>query len=150
MHTALAPVYSLRDYRPTFIFEKDHPKQLRWDDKLKLYMLQESKQCQGIWLVKKSGGRVIAAEAILTWNSDNIVKLEKLTVIPEFRTLGIGHDLMKLCMEWATDSGYTFIIGEARKGSMWNILENYGAKGVVMHKNWAGTGEDYMTFKLEV
>lgn len=150
MHTALVPVYSLRDYRSTFIFEKEHPKQLKWDDKLKLYMLQENKQCQGIWFVKKTGEKVVVAEAILTWNSDNILKLEKITVIPEFRNLGIGHDLMKTCMEWAADLGYAFIIGEARKGSTWNILENYGAKSVVVHKNWAGTGEDYMVFKLEV
>lgn len=150
MHTALAlsPVYTLKDLRSTFVFEKEHPKQLRWDDKLKLYMLAEE-QCQGIWMVRKNE-RVPVAEAILTWNSSNIARLERLTVLPEMRKQGIGHELMKTAMEWAAECEFKFIIGEARKGSMWNILENYGAKGVVMFQNWAKTGEDYMSFKLEV
>lgn len=148
MHSALTPVYRLRDYRLTTIFEKDHPKPLRWDEKLKIYMLEEDKQCQGIWL--KNTENKLIAEAILSWRSVNIIRMEKMTVISEVRGLGIGHDLMKVCMTWANDSGYQWMVGEARKGSMWNILENYGAKGVVLYKDWNGTGEDYMGFKLEV
>ena len=42
----MSPIYKLRDYTETFKFEREHPKQLRWDDKYKLFMLTEDERCR--------------------------------------------------------------------------------------------------------
>lgn len=143
----MSPLYKLRDYKETYKFEKEHPKELRWDNGYKLYMLQESDTTQGIWLKDKTE---IVGEIILTWQSKNVLHADKFTTIPSHRGQGLGHDLVKLAIEWGTNSGYKFLVGEARKGASWKILENFGATPILTYKDWAGTKEDYMSFKLEL
>jgi GNAT superfamily N-acetyltransferase len=142
-----SPLYKLKDYKETFKFEKEHPKELRWDDKYKLYMLQESDTTQGIWLRDKTE---LIGEMIVTWKSSNVVYIESFTVMPAYRGQGIGHDLVQLTIEWASNSGYEYITGEARKGASWKIFDNFGATPIFTYKDWAGTKEDYMSFKLEL
>jgi GNAT superfamily N-acetyltransferase len=141
------PLYKLRDYKETFKFEKEHPKELRWDDKYKLYMLQENDNCQGIWLKLKTE---IIGELLISWESSNVVKVEKITVVPDHKGQGYGHDLVKLFIDWATESGYEYITGEARKGASWKIFENFGATQIFTYKDWAGTKEEYTSFKIEL
>lgn len=141
------PLYKLRDYKETFKFEKEHPKELRWDDKYKLYMLQESDKCQGIWLKLKTE---IIGEALISWESSNIVHIDRFTISPTHRGQGYGHDLIKLSIDWATESGYKYITGKARKGASWKIFENFGATQILTYKDWAGTKEEYISFKLEL
>lgn len=144
MNTAL---YRLKDYKETFAFEREHPKELRWDDKYKLWMLTENKKVQGIWLRDKS---TLVGEILMSWESSNVVRIDSFTIIPSERGKGLGHDLVKLAIEWATNSSYEWIIGEARKGASWKIFENFGAVPVLLYKDWNGTKEDYMSFKLEL
>jgi GNAT superfamily N-acetyltransferase len=141
------PLYKLKDYKETFKFEKEHPKELRWDDRYKLFMLQDSSKCQGIWLKDKTD---IIGEIILSWQSSNVVNIDSFTVMPSHRGQGVGHDLVRLSMDWASDFKYEYITGEARKGASWKIFENFGATPILTYKDWGGTKEEYMSFKLEL
>jgi len=143
----MTTVYKLKDYKETFVFEREHPKELRWDDRYKLFMLTENKECQGIWFKNKKG---LVAEAIITWSSDNVVHIDSFTVLPLYRGQGIGYDLISTVLEYAKDMGKEYVTGEARKGASWHIFENLGATPVLLHKNWHKTGEDYMNFKIEL
>ena len=140
-------LYKLKDYRETFKFEKEHPKELRWDDKYKLYMLQENKQFQGIWLKEKTE---LVGEILLSWESKNVVHVESITVLPSHKGQGYGHDLVKLALDWAQLSEFEFVTGEARMGASWKIFQNFGAIPVLTYKDWNGTKEDYTFFKMDV
>lgn len=139
--------YKLRDYNPTLVFEREHPKALRWDDKYKLWMLEDNKKCQGIWLRDKDK---IVGEIIMSWDSDNVLHGDSITVLPEYRRQGLATKLVNLALEWGENMGYKWFIGEARQGSSWGVFENLGAQPILMYKNWSGTGEDYMFFKIEI
>lgn len=144
----MQPLYKLKDYKESFKFEREHPKELRWDDKYKLWMLEQNDKCQGIWLKDKTHGLV--GEIIVSWESDNVLHGDSITVLPDFRRKGLATQLVNLALEWGESSGFEYFIGEARKGSSWNVFENMGAVPVVLHKNWNGTGEDYMSFKMNI
>lgn len=141
-------VYKLKDYSATFKFEKERPREIRWDEKLKLWMLEEHKRCQGIWMKEQDG--TLVGEIILTWESSNVVNLENLTVIPTHRRQGIGTKLVDAAIDWAEMSGYKLLAGEARMGASWSLLENIGAHPLFKYENWNGTNEDYMLFKIEI
>jgi RimJ/RimL family protein N-acetyltransferase len=141
----MSPLYKLKDYKETFKFEREHPKEVRWDDKYKLYMLVEDKNTQGIWLKNSSE---LVGEVILTWQATNIVHIDKLTSLHQGK--GIGHELVRLAIEWGTNSDYEFITGEARKGASWKVLQNFGATETLTYKNYNNTKEDYISFKLEL
>lgn len=143
----MSPLYKLKDYKETIKFEREHPKELRWEPGYKLYMLQEEKNCQGIWLRDKTD---IVAEIILSWQATNIVHVEKFTVLPIYQNKGLGHELVKLAIEWGTNSGYEFLVGKARKGQSWKVFENFGAVSILTYKNWANTKEEYKSFKIEL
>jgi GNAT superfamily N-acetyltransferase len=143
----MSPIYRLKDYKETFKFEREHPKELRWDDKYKLYMLLEEKNVQGIWLRDKAD---LVAEIIITWQSKNVAHIESFTVLPSHQGQGLGHKLVGLAIEWGTNSGFEFLTGEARKGASWKIFENFGAVPVLTYKDWEGTKEEYKSFKLEL
>lgn len=143
----MSPLYKLRDYKESFKFEKEHPKELRWDDKYKLYMLTEDKATQGIWLKDKTD---LVGEIILTWQSKNVVHIDSFTVMPSHRGQGLGHELMALAIEWGINSDFKVIIGEARKGASWKIIERFGAVPILTYQDWAGTKEEYVSFKLDV
>lgn len=143
----MTTLYDLRDYRESFQFEKEHPKQLRWDDKYKMYMLTQEQNVQGIWLKDKAG---LAAEIIMSWESDNVVHIDSFTVLPQYRGKGIGYELVQASIDWAEEHSFQAAIGEARKGPAWAILENLGAKVILNYKNYRGTGEEYVLFKIEI
>jgi GNAT superfamily N-acetyltransferase len=140
-------LYKLRDYRETGVFEREHPKELRWDEQYKLFMLEQNEQCQGIWFKDKTG---LVAEVILTWQSDNVAHIESFTVLPSHRGKGLGYKIITTALDWASDVGYEYIVGEARNGASWHIFENLGASPLFLYKNWNGTKEDYMSFKLDI
>jgi GNAT superfamily N-acetyltransferase len=140
-------VYKLKDYRETIKFEREHPKELRWDERYKLFMLTENKEFQGIWFREK---KELIAEALISWTSDNVAHIDSFTVMPFHRGKGLGYNLISTVLEWAKDMNYEYVIGEARKGPSWHIFENLGAEPVLTHKNWCKTGEDYMSFKIEL
>lgn len=143
----MSPIYRLKDYKETLKFEREHPKEIRWDDMYKLYMLQEEKNVQGIWLRDK---HELVGEILLKWQSTNVLLIESFTVLPTHRNKGLGHDLVKLAIEWGTNSDYEVITGNARKGASWKIFENFGATPILLYKNWANTDEDYISFKIEL
>ena len=143
----MTTLYKLRDYRETVAFEREHPKELRWDERYKLFMLEENKQCQGIWLKDKKD---LIAEIIMTWHSDNVAYIESITVLPAHQSKGLGYQMVTSAIDWASHMKYECLMGAARKGRSWHIFENLGAEPVMLHKNWYKTGEDYMLFKMEV
>lgn len=143
----MTTLYKLKDYTHTFKFEKDHPKELRWDDKYKMYMLTQHERCQGIWLKDKDQ---LVGELIVSWESDNIVHGDSITVLPEYRRNGLATKLVEEMLVWAGNMGFEWFTGEARKGSSWNVFENLGAEPLFTHKNWQKTKEDYMFFKMKI
>lgn len=143
----MSPLYKLKDYKETIKFEKEHPKTLRWEPGYKLYMLQEEKNFQGIWLRDKLD---LVGEILLTWDSTNILNVESFTVSPSHQGKGLGHELVRLAVEWGTNSDFEFLTGEARKGSSWKIFENFGAVPMLTYKDWNGTKEEYKSFKIEL
>lgn len=143
----MTTLYKLKDYKETFKFEKEHPKPLRWDEKYKLYMLTQEKNCQGIWLRDKN---LIVAEIILTWQSVNVLHVDSITVMPEYRRQGLATELIESALDWGESLGYQYMTGEARKGDSWCVFENLGASPILEYKNWNETGEDYMFFKIKI
>lgn len=143
----MSPVYKLKDYKETIKFEKEHPAQLRWEPSYKLYMLQEEKNFQGIWLKEKLD---LIGEILLSWQSTNVLHIDSFTVLPNQRGKGLGHELIRLAIEWGTNSDYKYLTGEARKGASWKIFQNFGAIEILTYKNWENTKEDYVSFKLDL
>ena len=143
----MSPLYKLKDYKETIKFEKEHPKRLRWEPGYKLYMLQEENNFQGIWLRDKLD---LVGEILLTWDSTNILNVESFTVSPSHQGKGLGHELVRLAIEWGTNSDFEFLTGEARKGPSWKIFENFGAVPMLTYKDWNGTKEEYKSFKIEL
>lgn len=143
----MSPLYKLKDYKETIKFEKEHPKTLRWEPGYKLYMLQEEKNFQGIWLRDKLD---LVGEILLTWDSTNILNVESFTISPSHQGKGLGHELVRLAIEWGTNSDFEFLTGEARKGPSWKIFENFGAVPMLTYKDWNGTKEEYKSFKIEL
>lgn len=144
----MLPLYKLKDYKETIKFEREHPKELRWEPRYKLYMLQEEKNFQGIWL--KDNKTDLVGEILLSWHSTNIAHVESFTVLPSHRGKGLGHELVRLAIEWGANSDFEFITGEARKGASWKVFENFGAIPILTYKDWSGTKEDYKSFKIEL
>jgi GNAT superfamily N-acetyltransferase len=143
----ISPLYKLKDYRETIKFEREHPKQLRWEPGYKLYMLQEEKNFQGIWLKDENE---LVGEILLSWQSTNVLHIETFTVLPSHQGQGLGHKLVDLAIEWGINSGYKYITGEASKCASWKVFENYGATPILSYLDWSGTGEEYKSFKLEI
>jgi len=144
----ITTVFKLKDYKETFQFEREHPKPLRWDDKYKLFMLTQEPNCQGIWLKDSKAGLI--GEALLTWSSSNVVHIDGFTIHPAHRGKGLGYRLVQDVIVWAEEMGYEFIVGEARKGASWHIFENLGATPILLYKDWGGTSEEYMSFKIDL
>ncbi len=139
-------LYKLKDYKEAYKFEKEHPKSIQWDEKYKTYVLSQGDGIQGIWLKDKEG--VLVAEIIMSWTSDNVVRGDSFTVMPSHRGQGLGHDLVKIALDWAIESGFTHFIGEARKGASWKVFENFGGEPILTYQNWSKTGEEYISFKI--
>lgn len=143
----MTTLYKLRDYKETFKFEREHPKSIRWDDQYKLYMFTQTENIQGIWIKDKAD---LIAEMIVTWSSDNVAHGDSFTVMPSHRGQGIGHDLVRETLDWAADSGFKYFIGEARKGASWRVFQAFGASQILTYQNWSKTGEEYISFKIEL
>ena len=143
----MTTVYKLKDYRQTIRFEREHPKPLQWDERYKTYLLSQKDGVQGIWIKEKD---ILIGEVILTWDSDNVAHVDSFTVLPEYRGKGIGYDLIKEAINWTTEYGMEYIVGEARQGASWNIFQKFGAEEILTHKNWTKTNESYVSFKIKL
>jgi GNAT superfamily N-acetyltransferase len=143
----MSPLYKVKDFKETMKFEREHPRELRWEPGYKTYMLTEEKNFQGIWLRDKTE---LVGEVLLSWQSTNVLHIEKFTVLTAHQGKGLGHDLIKLAIEWGTNSDFKVLTGEARQGVSWKIFQNFGAVPILVYKNWAGTTEEYKSFKLEL
>jgi len=143
----MTTLYKLRDYKLAYKFEKEHPKPIQWDERYKTYLLSQGDGIQGIWFKDKTD---LVAEIIMSWTSNNVVRGESFTVMPSHRGQGLGHELIKEALDWAIDSGFKYFIGEARKGASWKIFQAFGAEEILTYQNWSKTGEEYISFKIEL
>ena len=143
----MTTLYKLRDYKLAYKFEKEHPKPIQWDEKYKTYILSQGDGIQGIWFKDKTD---LVAEIIMSWTSNNVVRGDSFTVIPSHRGQGLGHELVKEALDWAIDSGFKYFIGEARKGASWKVFQAFGAEEILTYQNWSKTGEEYISFKIEL
>mgnify|MGYP000612981938 FL=1 len=143
----MTTLYKLRDYKLAYKFEKEHPKPIQWDEKYKTYILSQGDGIQGIWFKDKTD---LVAEIIMSWTSNNVVRGDSFTVMPSHRGQGLGHELVKEALDWATDSGFKYFIGEARKGASWKVFQAFGAEEILTYQNWSKTGEEYISFKIEL
>ncbi len=143
----MTTLYKLKDYKEAFKFEKEHPKQIRWDEKYKTFVLSQGEGVQGIWFKDKTE---LVAEIIMTWSSNNVVHVDSITVMPSHRGQGIAHDLLKESLDWAAESGFEYFTGEARKGASWKVFQDFGAEEILVYKNWSKTAEEYISFKITI
>jgi GNAT superfamily N-acetyltransferase len=143
----MTTLYKLRDYKLAYKFEKEHPKPIQWDERYKTYLLSQGEGIQGIWFKDKTD---LVAEIIMSWTSNNVVRGDSFTVMPSHRGQGLGHELIKEALDWAVDSGFKYFIGEARKGASWKIFQAFGAEEILTYQNWSKTGEEYISFKIEL
>jgi GNAT superfamily N-acetyltransferase len=143
----MTTLYKLRDYKLAYKFEKEHPKPIQWDERYKTYILSQGDGIQGIWFKDKTD---LVAEIIMSWTSNNVVRGDSFTVMPSHRGQGLGHELVKEALDWATDSGFKYFIGEARKGASWKVFQAFGAEEILTYQNWSKTGEEYISFKIEL
>ena len=143
----MTTLYKLRDYKLAYKFEKEHPKPIQWDERYKTYLLSQGDGIQGIWFKDKTD---LVAEIIMSWTSNNVVRGDSFTVMPSHRGQGLGHELVKEALDWAIDSGFKYFIGEARKGASWKVFQAFGAEEVLTYQNWSKTGEEYISFKIEL
>jgi len=143
----MTTLYKLRDYKLAYKFEKEHPKPIQWDEKYKTYILSQGDGIQGIWFKDKTD---LVAEIIMSWTSNNVVRGDSFTVMPSHRGQGLGHELIKEALDWAVDSGFKYFIGEARKGASWKVFQAFGAEEILTYQNWSKTGEEYISFKIEL
>jgi len=143
----MTTLYKLRDYKLAYKFEKEHPKPIQWDERYKTYLLSQGEGIQGIWFKDKTD---LVAEIIMSWTSNNVVRGDSFTVMPSHRGQGLGHELVKEALDWATDSGFKYFIGEARKGASWKVFQAFGAEEILTYQNWSKTGEEYISFKIEL
>jgi len=143
----MTTLYKLRDYKLAYKFEKEHPKPIQWDERYKTYLLSQGDGIQGIWFKDKTD---LVAEIIMSWTSNNVVRGDSFTVMPSHRGQGLGHELIKEALDWATDSGFKYFIGEARKGASWKVFQAFGAEEILTYQNWSKTGEEYISFKIEL
>jgi GNAT superfamily N-acetyltransferase len=143
----MTTLYKLRDYKLAYKFEKEHPKPIQWDERYKTYLLSQGDGIQGIWFKDKTD---LVAEIIMSWTSNNVVRGDSFTVMPSHRGQGLGHELIKEALDWAVDSGFKYFIGEARKGASWKIFQAFGAEEILTYQNWSKTGEEYISFKIEL
>ena len=143
----MTTLYKLRDYKLAYKFEKEHPKPIQWDEKYKTYILSQGDGIQGIWFKDKTD---LVAEIIMSWTSNNVVRGDSFTVMPSHRGQGLGHELVKEALDWAIDSGFKYFIGEARKGASWKVFQTFGAEEILTYQNWSKTGEEYISFKIEL
>ena len=143
----MTTLYKLRDYKLAYKFEKEHPKPIQWDERYKTYLLSQGEGIQGIWFKDKTD---LVAEIIMSWTSNNVVRGDSFTVMPSHRGQGLGHELIKEALDWAIDSGFKYFIGEARKGASWKIFQAFGAEEILTYQNWSKTGEEYISFKIEL
>jgi GNAT superfamily N-acetyltransferase len=143
----MTTLYKLRDYKLAYKFEKEHPKPIQWDERYKTYLLSQGDGIQGIWFKDKTD---LVAEIIMSWTSNNVVRGDSFTVMPSHRGQGLGHELVKEALDWATDSGFKYFIGEARKGASWKVFQAFGAEEILTYQNWSKTGEEYISFKIEL
>lgn len=142
----LTTLYKVKDLKETFKFEKEHPRSIRWDDKYKEYMLSQKDGIQGIWFRDET----LIAEILMSWTSKNVVKVDSFTVLSAYRGKGIGHDLIKEALDWAIEMGFEYFTGEARKGASWKVFQDFGAEEILVYKDWSKTGEEYVSFKIEL
>ena len=143
----MTTLYKLRDYKLAYKFEKEHPKPIQWDEKYKTYILSQGDGIQGIWFKDKTD---LVAEIIMSWTSNNVVRGDSFTVMPSHRGQGLGHELVKEALDWAIDSGFKYFIGEARKGASLKVFQAFGAEEILTYQNWSKTGEEYISFKIEL
>ena len=143
----MTTLYKLRDYKLAYKFEKEHPKPIQWDERYKTYLLSQGDGIQGIWFKDKTD---LVAEIIMSWTSNNVVRGDSFTVMPSHRGQGLGHELVKEALDWATDSGFKYFIVEARKGPSWKVFQTFGAEEILTYQNWSKTGEEYISFKIEL
>jgi len=143
----MTTLYKLRDYKLAYKFEKEHPKPIQWDERYKTYLLSQGEGIQGIWFKDKTD---LVAEIIMSWTSNNVVRGDSFTVMPSHRGQGLGHELIKEALDWAVDSGFKYFIGEARKGASWKVFQAFGAEEILTYQNWSKTGEEYISFKIEL
>ena len=143
----MTTLYKLRDYKLAYKFEKEHPKPIQWDERYKTYLLSQGEGIQGIWFKDKTD---LVAEIIMSWTSNNVVRGDSFTVMPSHRGQGLGHELVKEALDWAIDSGFKYFIGEARKGPSWKVFQAFGAEEILTYQNWSKTGEEYISFKIEL
>jgi GNAT superfamily N-acetyltransferase len=142
--------------KKTFVFEKLHPKELRWSKKDRDNFFIEDHGL-GIWLLVDND-----PIAEILWNITMLDPLDEgieeidwpavpyiwsTSVKKEYQGKGYGTLLKQILYNHLRNSGHTEVYGHARQGSSWNITKKLGAEYIGINPNHEGTDETYFYYK---
>jgi GNAT superfamily N-acetyltransferase len=143
--------YTIVEETPSlFVLEKMelvHPPSIRWNifEKRRYVM---GPGCKGFWIM--NGVTRYAGEILLGLGDIMSVEGASISVLPSYKGLSYGKILTEHALGWAREKGYRQYVGDARPGASWHIVESMGAEQVGLSVNHGETGEDYVSFVLNL
>lgn len=79
-------------------------------DKGKSYFTQLLNNGKACCLIAEDEGKkvgyIAAAPKEISYRKSSYIEIENMGVIPEYRSQGIGHQLVRECLEWAKKRGF--------------------------------------------
>lgn len=82
--------------------------------------------------------------------NSSVICLANLVINENFRKKGYGIKLLDDFVKESHEKEYTLIEGYFRPNHSLPLVRRLGAKEKSVHKNWFGTGEDYVFCELEI
>ena len=146
----------------TFVFEKLHPKELRWTKKERDDFFNKE-HGRGIWMLIEN-----EPIAEILWNITTIDDLEEqyeddelklpdiapyiwsTSVKKKYQGKGYGTLLKQILYNHLRNEGLEEVYGHARQGSSWNITKKLGAEYLGIVDNYGGTKETYYYYRQKL
>lgn len=85
---------------------------LSWakSDKGEAYFTNLLKETEACCLIAEEDGKrvgyIAAASKKINYRKSKYIEIENMGVIPDYRSQGIGHQLVQKCLEWAKERGF--------------------------------------------
>jgi GNAT superfamily N-acetyltransferase len=125
-------------------------------------------QCGGVWLYDAASRELIGEtygcalpehlpliegpgiEDVSRFRNQPAVYVLSTTILPAFQGQGLGRVLKAFFLGLVSQAGYTLVLGHAREGRSARLNRAFGAQMRRAQPDWAGTGETYYFYTLEL